>query len=50
VRTEERFAKRALGRAKEAGMEWVVAVAVSVGFGVLAGWVYGGLPVGTENK
>jgi hypothetical protein len=23
-------------------MEWLVAVAVSVGFGVLTGWVYGG--------
>jgi hypothetical protein len=25
-------------------MEWISAVAVSVGLGVMAGWVYGGFP------
>jgi hypothetical protein len=25
-------------------MEWVAVVAVSVGVGVMAGWIYGGLP------
>ena len=32
-------------------MDWVVAVAISVGFGLLAGWIYAGFPgLGTRPQ
>jgi hypothetical protein len=42
VTNQKQFERKGFVREKEAVMEWVAAVAASVGLGALAGWVYGG--------